>query len=54
MTPLLILLSPEADPMSTLLQAAQNRGVRLESISLGQGQGPKVKKAASSRFPFPK
>eukprot|EP00884_Botryococcus_braunii_P001799 jgi/Botrbrau1/1161/Bobra.0162s0049.1 len=43
-TPLLILLSPEADPMAALLQAAQNKGARLDSISLGQGQGPKAEK----------
>ena len=39
-TPLLFILSPGSDPMANLLQYADKMKVKVESVSLGQGQGP--------------
>ena len=38
--PLIFLLSPGADPMADLLRFSEEKGRRVEAVSLGQGQGP--------------
>ena len=43
-TPLLFILSPGSDPMTVLLKFADDRNMRIEVVSLGQGQGPVAKK----------
>eukprot|EP00971_Amphidinium_carterae_P057239 1131529-Amphidinium_carterae.1 len=45
-TPLIFILSPGTDPVADVIQFAEKLGMakRFESISLGQGQGPKATK----------
>jgi len=44
MSPLIFILSAGSDPVNDMLQFAESKGMasKLESISLGQGQGPKA------------
>ena len=39
-SPLVFILSPGSDPLSDLLKFADASRTRVESVSLGQGQGP--------------
>jgi len=43
-TPLVFILSPGSDPMSAIQKAADNLKLGLNSVSLGQGQGPVAEK----------
>jgi len=42
-TPIIIVLSPGADPMSEIMELAREKNTRLESLSLGKGQDKKAK-----------
>jgi len=48
LSPLIFVLSPGADPMTPILKLAERLGIRTESISLGQGQGPQAEKLITS------
>ncbi|KAJ7549209.1 hypothetical protein O6H91_07G045600 [Diphasiastrum complanatum] len=39
-SPLVFILSPGSDPMSMLLKLAADKDAKLQTVSLGQGQGP--------------
>ena len=42
MTPLVFVLSAGSDPMTSLIKLSEDVHARIDSISLGQGQGPKA------------
>jgi dynein heavy chain len=44
-TPMIFILSTGADPTSSLLKYAQDKGKQISVISLGQGQGVKAEKS---------
>jgi dynein heavy chain len=46
MSPLIFILVPGSDPVNEMMQFAESKGMlsKLESISLGQGQGPKAQR----------
>ena len=46
-TPLVFILSAGADPVGEVLAFAEEIGMKLEAISLGQGQGPKASRLIS-------
>ena len=41
-TPLVFILSPGSDPMDSLLKFCAAKDISMETLSLGQGQGPKA------------
>merc|ERR1740138_832090 len=51
-TPLVFILSPGTDPVADVISFAEKLGMlkRFESISLGQGQGPKATKMIEAGF----
>jgi len=44
-TPVLLLLTPGADPTSQLEELAKKKGVKIHAVSMGEGQEPFAKKA---------
>ena len=51
MSPLIFVLSAGSDPVADMLAFAEASGMgnKMESISLGQGQGPKAAKMIKAR-----
>lgn len=47
-TPVVLLLTPGADPTVQLEEAAKRRGVKLLSVSMGEGQEPHAQRALTS------
>lgn len=43
--PIIIVLSPGADPMTDIIKLSTLKKIKYESLSLGQGQGEKAKTA---------
>ena len=48
LTPLIFLLSPGSDPVTDFIKFAKDMDRKTESISLGQGQGPKAQELVRS------
>jgi len=46
--PLVFVLSPGVDPMNALIRFAESKKVAIESVSLGQGQGPHAERLVST------
>jgi dynein heavy chain len=46
--PLVFVLSPGVDPMNALIRFAESKKVPIESVSLGQGQGPHAERLVAS------
>lgn len=49
-TPLLFILSPGADPFISVTNYSRTKNISLESISLGQGQGPVAERLIRTNF----
>mmetsp|Transcript_3023 Transcript_3023/g.9072 ORF Transcript_3023/g.9072 Transcript_3023/m.9072 type:complete len:4073 (+) Transcript_3023:47-12265(+) len=47
-SPLIFILSPGVDPMLSLLKFAESKGRKVDSISLGQGQGPHAERMVAA------
>jgi len=47
-SPLVFILSPGVDPMLSLLKFAESKGRKIDSISLGQGQGPHAERMVAT------
>jgi dynein heavy chain len=48
LTPLIFMLSPGSDPVTDFIKFAKEMDKKTESISLGQGQGPKAQELVRS------
>ncbi|KAJ1636012.1 dynein heavy chain [Pavlovales sp. CCMP2436] len=46
--PLVFVLSPGMDPMNALIKFAESKKIAIDSVSLGQGQGPHAEKLVAS------
>ena len=44
LSPLVFVLSPGADPLNSLIKEGERRKKHIDTVSLGQGQGPKAER----------